>query len=365
VVVVDASVERVERCLAAAQAAGVAGTLTGRLVELTEPGTLTEVLSSADLAVAALPHSLSLPAEEAAIAGGCHLVDLVGSAYPEKAALDQRARDAGVLIVPGLGVAPGIANVLCGRGVELLDEADVAEVLCGGIPRHPLPPLWYQVVFRLESVFGLFTRPASAVVDGETVTLPPLSGLEACTFPEPVGDCEAVITDAHSVAFTLAGRINTLYEKTVRYQGHWQQVQTLAELGYFDETPVEVDGRPVSPRRLSMAVLGPKMKGASEEDITVLRVTVTGTKNGAPTQHEWEMVDLYDADGSMTSMTKTTGFPAVIFARWLAEGSVPERGVLAPEQLLATDRFDAFIAELAINGVHIRHELASRPVAVR
>ena len=180
-----------------------------------------------------------------------------------------------------------------------------------------------------------------------------------------MGDCEAVITDAHSIAFTLAGRIKTLCEKTVRHQGHWQQVQILADLGYFDETPVEVDGQPVSPRRLSMAVLGPKMKGASEEDITVLRVTVTGTRNGAPTRHEWEMVDLYDAGRNMTSMTKTTGFPAVIFARWLAEGSVPERGVLAPEQLLATERFEAFVAELAASGVHIRHQRTTGGVHIR
>jgi lysine 6-dehydrogenase len=214
-------------------------------------------------------------------------------------------------------------------------------------------------VFRLESVFGLFTRPASAVVDGKYVTLPPLSGLETCRFPEPVGECEAVITDAHSVAFTLAGRINTLYEKTVRYRGHWQKMQTLAELGYFGDTPIDVDGQLMSPRRFSMALLGPQLKGASNEDVTVLRVTVTGSKDGHPVRHQWEMVDLYDRQRSIASMTKTTGFPVVIFARWLAEGSVPERGVLAPEQLLATHRFDAFVRELAACGIDVPQTTAN------
>jgi lysine 6-dehydrogenase len=252
-------------------------------------------------------------------------------------------------------VAPGLANVLCARGVELLDQADHAEILCGGLPRHPLPPLWYQIVFRLESVFGLFTRPASAVVDGTFITLPPLSGLETCRFPDPVGECEAVVTDAHSVAFTLAGRIKTLYEKTVRYKGHWQKMQALAELGYFDEAPIDVDGQPVSPRRFSMALLGPQLKGGSNEDITVLRVTVSGSKDQRPVRHEWEMVDLYDRARAMASMTRTTGFPVVIFARWLAEGSVPERGVLAPEQLLATHRFDDFLSELESSGVEVSY----------
>lgn len=360
VLAVDAAADSVDRCLEEARADGNPPKLTGLTADLSDPATLARLMADADLAIGALPHSLSMAATRAAIASRCHLIDLVGSAFREKAALNDQARDAGVLIVPGLGVAPGLANVLCARGVELLDETDQAEILCGGIPRHPLPPLWYQVVFRLESVFGLFTRPASAVVDGRFVTLPPLSGLEACRFPEPVGECEAVITDAHSVAYTLAGRIRNLREKTVRYKGHWQKMQTLAELGYFGDTPVELDGQMVSPKRFSMALLGPQMKGASKEDITVLRVIVSGTKNRAPVRHEWEMVDLYDQRRSMPSMTKTTGFPVVIFARWLAEGSVPERGVLAPEQLLATNRFDAFLRELASSGVEVRR-LAGQP----
>jgi lysine 6-dehydrogenase len=329
VLAVDASADSAQQCVAGADANIRGGKLKARVANVGEAATC------------------------AAIEGRCHLIDLVGSAFREKAAFDDRARDAGILIVPGLGVAPGLANVLCARGVELLDDTDRAEILCGGIPRHPLPPLWYQVVFRLESVFGLFTRPASAIVDGKYVTLPPLSGLEACRFPDPVGDCEAVITDAHSVAFTLAGRIKTLYEKTVRYRGHWQKMQTLAELGYLADAPIDVDGQLISPRRFSMALLGPQMKGASNEDVTVLRVTVTGTKDGRTVRHEWEMVDLYDPKRSMPSMTKTTGFPVVIFARWLAEGSVPERGVRAPEQLLATHRFDPFLAELRACGVEV------------
>src|SRR5690606_5050832 len=105
------------------------------------------------------------------------------------------------IIVPGSGVAPGITNFLAARGIELLDRAEEVVMICGGIPRHPQPPLMYQVVFRLESVMGLYTRPALAIENGELIELEPLSGLEKIEFPEPVGECEAVITDAHSVAY--------------------------------------------------------------------------------------------------------------------------------------------------------------------
>lgn len=326
-----------------------------KVADLAAPGVLAGLLAGADFGVAALPHSLSLPAIQAAIASKCHLLDMVGSRFPEKKALDGAAKEAGVLIVPGTGVAPGLANVLAARGVELLDEADLAVVLCGGIPRHPLPPLGYQIVFSLESVMGLYTRPGVAIEGGKVVPLPPLSNLELCSFPDPIGDCETVITDAHGMAYVLEGKVDRLYERTVRFKGHWGKMQTLAELGYLNEEPIDVDGVMVSPRRFSMALLEPQLKGASEEDITALRVTVTGKKDGRPAGNEWEMVDLYDKERSLTSMAKTTGFPTVVMGEMLAEGRLPERGVLAPEELLVGDRFEPFLAELKGRGIEISH----------
>lgn len=347
--VIDAFSANVDKCVAGAANAKV----KGEVAALHEPGVLEGILEKADVAIAALPHSLSLLANQAAIKTGCHMIDLVGSKYAEKKELDSVAREAGVLIVPGMGVAPGIANVLAGRGVELLDEADDVQVLCGGIPRFPLPPLWYQVVFRLESVMGLFTRPASAMINGEMVQLPALSQMEDCYFAEPVGECEAVITDAHSLGCTLKGKAKNVYEKTVRYKGHYAKMKALAELGYFDEEPIEIDGIKVSPRKLSMALLEPKMKGKSDEDITVLRVIAAGKRGGKDTTLQWEMIDIYDQERQLTSMAKTTGFPAVIVAEWLAEGKLSDRGVVTPEELLIGDRFNPFLAELATRGIKI------------
>ena len=349
VTAVDASAEALQRCQEKA-----AGRVAIRRVNLGEPGALEAVMEGAGVAVAALPHSLSLGATEAAIAARCHLVDLVGSRYPDKAALSGAAQDAGVLIVPGCGVAPGITNVLAGRGVELLDETDDVTMLCGGIPEHPLPPLGYQVVFRLESVMGLYTRPATAIVDGVTVELPPLSGLEKCVFPAPIGECEAAISDAHSTAYTLKGKVKNLVEKTVRYPGHFGKMAVLAELGFLSDKPVTTPSGTVTPKEVAMAVLEPLMRGGSHRDATVLRVTVTGRRNGVRTTLAWEMVDLYDEAKQMTSMAKTTAFPAAIVAEWIATGRLREAGVVPPESLLIGERFEPFMAELKKKGIEIK-----------
>ncbi|OUM99112.1 MAG: L-lysine dehydrogenase [Firmicutes bacterium ZCTH02-B6] len=320
--------------------------------DLSDYDTLVALLRPVDIAIAALPDSLSFLANQAAVKAGCHLIDLVGAEYPEKArALDVPARKAGVLVISGCGVAPGIANVLAARGIELVDEADEVTIYCGGLPRHPQPPLMYQQVFSLEGLMGLYTRPVFVVEDGRLVKLPPMSGLEECEFPEPVGACEAAYSDAHSVPYTLGHKVKRLAEKTVRYRGHFAKMKVLQELGFLDDTPLAVGSQTVVPRQLAMALLAPRIRGRSKEDVTVLRVVATGKKQGATVRHQWTMTDFYDPDTGYTSMARTTGYPAIIAAEWLAQGKLPERGFFAPEQLFVGDRFDPFVAELGRRGI--------------
>jgi len=39
-----------------------------------------------------------------------------------------------------------MVNVLAHGGIDVMDEAESVEILVGGLPKHPKPPLNYQVV---------------------------------------------------------------------------------------------------------------------------------------------------------------------------------------------------------------------------
>lgn len=350
---IDVRQESIDKCLEIANNSKV----NGKVASLETEEDISKVLMDADVAVACLPHSLSLLAVKAAIASKCHLVDLVGSQFTEKMALHREAEEAGVIIVPGCGVAPGITNFLAAQGIDMLDEAEEAVMICGGIPRHPVSPLWYQVVFRLESVLGLYTKPAMAVENGELVELPPLSGLENITFPYPVGLCETVITDAHSTAFILKDKVKNLYEKTVRYPGHWGKMNVLSELGFLDNDPITVNGIHTTPRAIAEKILAPKMMGESNEDITVVRVEVNGIKEGKSTRYTWEMVDLYDHERQITSMAKTTAIPAALTAKWIALQKITETGVVPIESLIVRERFQPFLEEMSGLGIEIQYKV--------
>jgi len=353
VTAVDVNQVSIDKCLEVADNSKV----IGKVASLATEEDIAKVLIGADLAVACLPHSLSFSAINAAIKSKCHLVDLVGSKFSEKMTLHKEAQAAGIIIVPGCGVAPGITNFLAAQGIEMLDEAEEAVMICGGIPRYPVPPLWYQVVFRLESVLGLYTKPATAIENWEIVKLPPLSGLEKTTFPEPVGDCETVITDAHSTAFALKGKVKNLYEKTVRYPGHWEKMKILSELGFLDNNPIKIDGITTTARTFAEKIIAPKMMGNSNEDITVMRVQVSGIQAGLSTTYTWEMVSLYDHDRKITSMAKNTAIPAVLVAKWIAMKKINETGVIPIESLIVKERFQPFLDELHSLGIEIDYKV--------
>lgn len=350
VTAIDGNQAAVERAVAQANSAKV----WGEVADLSTVAAIEAVLSRVDIAVGALPDALSLLAVEAAARVGVHLVDLVGANYDQKLPFHEAALANDVLIIPGCGLAPGIVNVLAARGIDLLDQADTAIMYCGGLPQHPEPPLDYQIVFSLEGVMGLYTRPAMATQDGEIVDMPPMSGLEEVEFPDPIGRLEAAYSDAHSTAYTLAHKVKHLAEKTLRYDGHFAKMSVLQELGFLDAEPVDVDGTEVVPQALAMKLLEQRMRGGSSEDVTVLRVDVSGTKDAQQVLHRWELIDRYDPVTGYTSMARTTGFPALLAVEWLAAGKLPERGLVSPEELFTGERFGAFVAELAQHNVLIQ-----------
>jgi lysine 6-dehydrogenase len=314
-----------------------------------------------DVMINALLHRHSLPVLETAIRSGVHFVDLAGEAPLARMIHDQEARANGVTVISGMGVSPGITNVLVGRAVELLDETDSALIFCGGNPVHPQPPLYYKIVYALDSLINFYQRPAQIIRRSQIEEVSPLTEVEPIGFPPGYPEMECFFTDGlSSMLHTMKGRIQVdLYEKTVRHRGHAQAFRTLRDCGYFSTEPVQIGDQSVVPRKVSEILLDERMKLGEEKDVTLLRILVSGRKSGVPQRHTFEMVDFYDPKKKYTSMARTTSFPASIAAQMIASGQVSTRGVVFPEQLFDQDLFPAFIEDLKKRGVAISHEVTS------
>jgi len=185
-----------------------------------------------------------------------------------------------------------------------------------------------------------------------------LSDLEKIEFEDPFSEMEWFYTDGlNSMTYTLQGKIMDLAEKTIRHRGHVAGIQTLKECGFFSKEPVDVDGQKVAPRRVLEVVLDERMKLGDEKDAILLRIKVSGKKDGGSVTHVFEMVDYFDTERQYTSMGKTTSFPASIGAQMIMSGQIKQRGVVFPENVFGGDLYDPFMEELAARGVSVSHDV--------
>jgi len=314
---------------------------------------------SKDVVLNALLHRHSLPTLETAIRSAVHFVDLAGEASLARMAHDQEAKNSCVTVLSGMGLSPGITNVLVGRAVHLLDETERALIFCGGNPVHPWPPLHYRIVYALDSLINFYQRPALIIRRGQVEEVAPLTGVEPVGFSPDFPDMECFFTDGlSSLLQTMKGKIRgDLYEKTVRHRGHAQGFRTLQECGFFSTDPVQIGDQRVVPRQVSETLLEEKMRLGEEKDVTLLRILVSGRKSGVPQTHIFEMVDYNDSVKKYTSMARTTSFPASIAAQMIVSGQVSARGVVFPERVFNQDLFPVFMEGLRKRGVAISHEI--------
>jgi lysine 6-dehydrogenase len=331
--------------------------LDSRQLDVSDVDGTARLLEGHDAAVGALPHRHSLEGIKAGMRAGVSIVDLVGSAPEGRVELAPVAEAAGIVVIPGCGVAPGLSNVLVARGLDWLDEAHEAVIYVGGIPKERTPPLEYQTVYALESVFAACGRPARILCDGAETSVEPLSGLERLDFAEPIGTLEAFYTDGlASLAVTMKGRVTgSLAEKTLRYPGFAERIRFLRDCGLLDDRAVTVGAAQVKPVQLLIRQLTPKLTLGPEGDILVMRVTVAGVEDGEPRTHHFELVDYFDPQTKYTAMARTTGFPAAQAARMIAAGKIPETGVRFPEHVFLGERGDELFGTLHDRGITVTH----------
>jgi saccharopine dehydrogenase-like NADP-dependent oxidoreductase len=328
------------------------GRIEAQLADLSDAGRLAPILGAADLVIGAVPGAMGHAILCAAIEARRPVVD-IAFAPEDPLVLDAAARRAGVPVVVDCGVAPGISNWLVGRGVAEMDQAELVEIMVGGLPLRRVWPYEYRAVFSPTDVIEEYTRPCRMRENGREVTVPALSGVELVELPH-VGTVEAFNTDGlRTLLQTIPAP--TLREKTLRYPGHAEKMRMLREGGFFGELPVDLDGTPVVPRQLTEKLLFEDWAlPPGDEEVTVLRVKVRGRRGTERVAVTWDLFDRTDPRTGETSMARTTGFPCAIVGRMILGGRWTEPGVHPPELLGRDERLTAeLLSELRRRGVQL------------
>lgn len=323
--------------------------------DLSNPAEIGRLAGGADMVCGALASRLGFAALRAVIESGRNYCDISFMAE-DALELDELAKSRGVTAVVDCGVAPGMSNMCAGAGEASFDRCEKIEIYVGGLPRERRWPFEYKAGFAPADVIEEYTRPSRIVEHGKVVVREALSEPELMDFAG-VGTLEAFNTDGlRSICRTL--RAPCMVEKTLRYPGHIELMRVLRHIGLFSEEAVEVPGADggrvrVRPRDLIATLMFPQWTYApGEEDLTVMRIVVTGERGGVRERATWDLLDLFDTRTGATSMSRTTAFPCTIMARMIAKGEYRRPGVVVPE-FIGQEKgvLDRVLQELGRRGV--------------
>ncbi|MDC3376563.1 saccharopine dehydrogenase NADP-binding domain-containing protein [Candidatus Nanopelagicales bacterium] len=254
----------------------------------------------------------------------------------EQFATEHHWLDRGLLALCGMGVEPGLSDVLAKYAAQyLFDEVheigirDGANLEVRGNDFAPTFSIWTTIEECLNP-------PVIWEKDKGWFTTEPFSGAEVFDFPEGIGPQECVNVEHEEVL--LIPRWIDCTKVTFKYglgQEFIDVLTTLHKLGLDSTNPVMVKGHPVSPRDLVAAALpdpltlGDKMTGK-----TCAGTHVTGLQDGQPkavylyhvTDNEWSMREY-----GTQAVTWQTAMNPVVALELLATGQWQGSGVLGPE----------------------------------
>ena len=304
--------------------------ITVKQLNVTDKKSLQDLIKKFDLVICAVPGFLGFQTLKWIIEAEMNVIDI--SFFPENSLeLDALAKEKNITAIVDCGVAPGMDNVILGYYNEKMKLSHF-ECLVGGLPKVKKWPFCYKAPFSPIDVIEEYTRPARYVENSVEVVREPLTDCDYVEFAK-VGTLESFNSDGlRSIIHTMP-HIPNMKEKTLRYPGHVEYVRVLKESGFFSEENIEVNGTEVSPLDFTSKILFNEWKlGDTEEEITVMRVTLRGENDKGQTEEVvYNLHDEYCKETNTSSMARTTGYTATAAANLFLEGLFSEKGVFPPE----------------------------------
>lgn len=314
---------------------------------------LAYLMSGADVVISCVTYKFNYDLSKAAIEAGASFVDLGGNEdiVRRQFLLDEMARQKNVSVIPDCGLAPGIVSVLAAAAFEELDEVSEIKLRVGGLPIEPKMPLDYALFFSTEGLINEYVEDATIIRDGKLLRVPSLVDLEDLEFPAPFGMMEAFNTSGgvSTLPATLGSKVRNLDYKTIRYPGHCAKIKLLKDLGLMDSNPIVVNQEKVAPRAVLAALFDQRLP-REEPDVVLVRVEVTGLKDGEQVTVQWECIDYMDETTGLSAMMRMTAFPVSIIAQMIARGDIMDKGSLYQE--LSVPRH-MFLEEMKRRGVSL------------
>lgn len=321
-------------------------------VDAADEDQVADILSDYDACISAVTYRFNTGLTRAAVRSRTHFFDLGGNNDIVRAQfeMNDEARQAGIIVIPDCGLAPGMASILAADGVHRFEKVYSLKIRVGGLPQNPRPPLNYQILFSSEGLLNEYWEPVVILDNGLKKIVNPLNGLEELEF-DGVGRLEAFYTSGgvSTLPDTFEGKIDHLDYKTIRYPGHCRAIKPMLEIGLASRREIRVGDFMVVPREVFKKVLE-KNLSFNDPDMVLVRLTFRGIIDGREKEIIYEIIDRQDVRTGLTSMMRMTAFPVAIIAWMACLGKIEHRGVV-PQEIAVDPRF--FINQLKKRNINL------------
>jgi saccharopine dehydrogenase-like NADP-dependent oxidoreductase len=273
--------------------------------------------------------------------------------------LHETAIKNGVTFVDGMGFAPGLSNVTVGEAIRKMDSTETAIARVGGIPSKEAAqkhPLRYMITWAFEHVLREYMISLYVIKDGKVVEVPAIGDREKFHFDKfgKSEDLVCAVTPGMPSFIYSRTSLKNFAEKTVRWPGHWEGVDTLKECGLLNIEPHQFKDMKIVPREFLLSMITPRLRAnQGETDVCVMYNTVDGTKGGKKVKIEYFMWDEADKVNNISSMMRVTGFPVAITAKLIMEGLIKEKGIVPVEDCIKGSVYTRFMDELKKRNINI------------
>lgn len=321
-------------------------------VDISNLESLTSAMKDVDAVANAAPYHLNLTVTKAAIKAEKNLTDLGGVYYMtlKQLELDNEAKSAGVTVVLGCGLAPGVADILAKHGADKLDRVDEVHIWYGD---RSFEPAKYKWSFR--TVLEEYTKGPVIYENGEFKRLQPFSGKQLVKFPHPVGErpcCYALYSGLATLPRTIDKGVQRIDCSMSYVEEDELRIKVLNELGLTSEKPIKIGEVEISPREFLLRCVPPP--DVKVRDASSLIVEIKGEKEGVPTRIQYSLVQSFHEGYGVSAIAYLTGVPLSIVSQMLARNEIKEKGVLPPETAVP---HAAFFKELAKRGITINETI--------
>ncbi|ULQ57703.1 saccharopine dehydrogenase NADP-binding domain-containing protein [Flavihumibacter rivuli] len=293
-----------------------------------DTATLEAFLAKQDAVVSCLPYNLNLPVAQAAHKVGIHYFDLTED-VPTTSAIREMAKTSKGVMAPQCGLAPGFIGIVGADLYKRFTKLRDVELRVGALPRYPNGLLGYSFTWSPAGVINEYINDAEVIHNGERKMVPSLDGIEMINIEGQEFEAFSTSGGLGTMCETLAGKVDTLNYKTMRYPGHAKLMRFLLYELILKEK-----------RELVEQILT-EAKPPVREDVVYVYAVVEGWKGDLIAREEfynaYHPITINGKEWRAISWTTAASVAAVV--EMVANGQLPQQGFIKQEEI----PFEAFL----------------------